>query len=85
MVLYHEPTAPEKSSNEKSGKRQKSKRRGKGPRTLTTRRVVGEVVDFGVDSDNELKLIVSLVSSKTVPLRLEVCGLQGPFTQVALK
>jgi hypothetical protein len=48
--------------------------------SITTRRVVGEVVEFGLDYDNQLKLIIKL-SSPHAPPRLDNFLFHGNFAE----
>jgi hypothetical protein len=65
----------EKQEEQEKEKQQKDKK--------LTRRVVGEVVDFGVDYDNVPKLIVALRSFHKDAPKLDAYLFHGPFAEVA--
>lgn len=62
---------------------EKPQKQEKKPKKFKTRRVVGEVVDFGVDYDNVPKLIVSLRNAHKEKPKLDDYLFHGPFAEVA--
>lgn len=79
LVLHHQPVDTSTLSEpvDVQGKTMRIKKRGN---TIRTRRVVGQVVDFGRDADGVAKLVCYALSTTLQGLDMKLVG--GPFHEV---